>query len=73
MKCLTGCLHFLDPQVAQPPVEGLLVGVVVLPAGEVSGSASWKRPTKPRSGLGRSGKRKAADRSPRSSIRYRPS
>ena len=28
-------LRLLDPQVAQQPVEGLLVGVVLLPAGEV--------------------------------------
>jgi hypothetical protein len=33
----------LDPQVAQQPVERLLVGVVLLPVGEVAASASQDR------------------------------
>ena len=34
-----GWLRLLDPQVVQQPVERLLVGVVLLPAGEVADAA----------------------------------
>ena len=50
MKCLTGRLHLLNPQVAQQPVERLLVDVVLLRLADDRRPAlcSWPRPTEAR-------------------------